>query len=120
MESLTRWLESAPALWVGLIVTVLCCFTPVLVVLFGVVGLTALTGGIDYALMPLLGFFIAALGLVYARHGDHKIAYAAAGAGLIAFAAFFGRFNPVFAALILCGAIVAVAVEWRRVPTKKG
>ena len=43
---------------IGAIVAALCCFTPVLVVLFGVVGLSALTGYLDYVLFPALGFFI--------------------------------------------------------------
>ncbi|NOZ66420.1 MAG: mercury resistance system transport protein MerF [Alphaproteobacteria bacterium] len=34
----------------------LCCFTPLLVVLFGIVGL--LTGYLDYVLLPALIFFI--------------------------------------------------------------
>jgi len=37
----------------------LCCFTPVLVVLAGVVGLSAWLGWIDYVLFPALAFFIA-------------------------------------------------------------
>lgn len=43
---------------IGTIVAALCCFTPILVVLFGVVGLSALTGYLDYILFPALGFFI--------------------------------------------------------------
>lgn len=43
---------------VGTIVAALCCFTPVLVVLFGVIGLSAFTGYLDYVLFPALGFFI--------------------------------------------------------------
>ena len=43
---------------VGLVVTALCCFTPVLVVLFGVLGLSAVVGWLDYILLPLLAFFI--------------------------------------------------------------
>lgn len=36
----------------------LCCFTPVLVVLFGIVGLSAMVGYIDYVLLPALVFFV--------------------------------------------------------------
>ena len=43
---------------IGTVVAALCCFTPVLVFLFGVVGLSALTGYLDYVLMPALLFFI--------------------------------------------------------------
>lgn len=43
---------------VGTIIAALCCFTPVLVILFGVVGLSALVGTLDYVLLPALVFFI--------------------------------------------------------------
>lgn len=42
----------------GTIILALCCFTPVLVVLLGVVGLSALTGYLDAVLLPALVFFI--------------------------------------------------------------
>jgi hypothetical protein len=44
-------------LWTGLIGTglaALCCFTPVLVILLGVIGLGAITGYLDYVLLPAL------------------------------------------------------------------
>ncbi|MFQ5597994.1 MAG: mercury resistance system transport protein MerF [Nitrospiria bacterium] len=43
---------------VGVIVTGLCCFTPVLVTLLGAVGMGAVTGYLDLILLPLLVFFI--------------------------------------------------------------
>lgn len=43
---------------VGAAFAALCCFTPVLVVLAGVVGLSAITGYLDYVLLPALVFFI--------------------------------------------------------------
>lgn len=43
---------------VGTAIAALCCFTPVLVVLLGVVGLSALTGVLDYILIPSLVFFV--------------------------------------------------------------
>lgn len=43
----------------GTIVVALCCFTPILVILIGVVGLGALTGYLDYVLLPALVIFIA-------------------------------------------------------------
>lgn len=39
----------------GVIISALCCFTPVLVLLFGAGGLVA--GYLDYILMPALLFF---------------------------------------------------------------
>jgi len=44
---------------IGSAIAALCCFTPVLVVLFGAVGLAAWIGYLDYVLMPALLFFIA-------------------------------------------------------------
>ncbi len=42
---------------IGAVVAALCCFTPVLVLLLGAVGLTAALGWLDFVLLPaLLGF----------------------------------------------------------------
>ena len=43
---------------IGTVIAALCCFTPVLVVLFGVVGLSAAVGHLDYVLMPALAVFV--------------------------------------------------------------
>lgn len=43
---------------IGAVILALCCFTPVLVVLLGVVGLSAMLGWLDYVLLPALAFFI--------------------------------------------------------------
>lgn len=43
---------------IGTAIAALCCFTPVLVVLFGIVGLSAVTGYLDYVLLPALVFFV--------------------------------------------------------------
>lgn len=42
----------------GSVIAALCCFTPILVVLLGVVGLGALTGYLDYVLLPALVIFV--------------------------------------------------------------
>jgi len=42
----------------GTAVAALCCFTPVLVVLLGAVGLSAAIGWLDYVLWPALAFFL--------------------------------------------------------------
>lgn len=44
---------------VGTVIVALCCFTPILVVMLGAVGLAALTGYLDYVLFPALGLFVA-------------------------------------------------------------
>jgi mercuric ion transport protein len=43
---------------VGTVIVALCCFTPVLVVLFGAVGLSWMMGYLDYVLFPALIVFI--------------------------------------------------------------
>ena len=43
---------------IGTVVAALCCFTPVLVILFGAVGLSAMVGALDIVLLPALGVFI--------------------------------------------------------------
>ncbi|PCI88746.1 MAG: hypothetical protein COB24_01925 [Hyphomicrobiales bacterium] len=43
---------------IGTITAALCCFTPVLVIVFGVMGLSALVGYLDYVLLPALGIFV--------------------------------------------------------------
>ena len=43
---------------IGTVIVALCCFTPVLVVLLGVVGLSALTGWLDLVLLPALAVFV--------------------------------------------------------------
>lgn len=44
---------------VGTIFTALCCFTPVLVILLGAVGLSAWLGWLDYVLLPAMAVFVA-------------------------------------------------------------
>lgn len=44
---------------VGAVVAMLGCFTPVLVVLLGAIGLSGAVGWLDYVLFPLLGLCIA-------------------------------------------------------------
>lgn len=55
---------------IGTVVAALCCFTPVLVVMLGVVRLSALTGRLDLVLMPALVFFVGLT--VYAVHRRHR------------------------------------------------
>jgi mercuric ion transport protein len=55
---------------IGTVVAALCCFTPVLVVLLGAVGLAALIGWLDYVLLPALVSFLVITG--YALWQRHK------------------------------------------------
>lgn len=43
---------------IGTIIAALCCFTPILVVLAGLLGLSAFVGYLDYFLLPALAFFV--------------------------------------------------------------
>lgn len=43
---------------IGTIIVALCCFTPILVILFGAIGLAAIVGYLDIVLFPALGIFI--------------------------------------------------------------
>ena len=43
---------------VGTVIAALCCFTPILVVLLGAVGLSALVGYLDLVLLPALAIFV--------------------------------------------------------------
>jgi len=55
---------------IGSMIAAVCCFTPLLVIAFAGVGLSALIGGLDYVLFPML---FASLGVVafalYLRSG---------------------------------------------------
>jgi hypothetical protein len=43
---------------IGTVLVALCCFTPILVILLGTLGLAALTGYLDFVLLPALAFFV--------------------------------------------------------------
>jgi mercuric ion transport protein len=43
---------------IGTIIAAICCFTPVLVILVGAVGLSAIVGYLDYVLFPALAIFV--------------------------------------------------------------
>lgn len=43
---------------VGTVLAALCCFTPILIILFGGVGLSAVVGYLDYVLLPALAVFV--------------------------------------------------------------
>lgn len=51
----------------GAVVAALCCFTPLLVILFGLVGLSALTPYLDYVLLPAVIVFVIVAVLAYRK-----------------------------------------------------
>jgi mercuric ion transport protein len=52
---------------IGTVLIALCCFTPILVILLSVIGLSALTSYLDYVLLPALAFMIVLSFLSYKR-----------------------------------------------------
>jgi mercuric ion transport protein len=59
---------------IGTVIVALCCFTPILVILLAAVGLSALTGYLDFVLFPALLFFIALTGYaLYRKRGARKV-----------------------------------------------
>ncbi len=42
----------------GTVIVAICCFTPALVIILGVVGLSAWLAWLDYVLLPMLGVFV--------------------------------------------------------------
>lgn len=53
---------------VGTIVAALCCFTPVLAVLLGAVGMAAAIGWLDFSLLPALVVFLVITGYALWKH----------------------------------------------------
>lgn len=96
----------------GAVFAALCCFTPLLVVVLAGVGLSALTGWLDYALFPLLFFSLAvvtqALWLRAGRIGPSPKIWATAIAALLSAFIIWIEFR--FALRITVGAFVAVGV----------
>lgn len=52
---------------IGTVVTAICCFTPVLVIAFGALGLSAWLGWLDVVLFPLLALFVSLTALAIYR-----------------------------------------------------
>ncbi len=96
---------------VGTVIAAICCFTPVLVVALGAVGLSAWLGWLDYVLFPML---FASMGLVaqalYRRAGE--VGPQPKGfivAAVVALSAFLFWLEFRFALRISIGAAAAVA-----------
>lgn len=54
---------------IGTLVILICCATPILVILLGTIGLGAITGYLDYVLIPVLVIF---LGLTFYSYYKYK------------------------------------------------
>ncbi|ASC69901.1 hypothetical protein XM38_008310 [Halomicronema hongdechloris C2206] len=56
---------------IGTTVVALCCFTPILLVMLGALGLSAWAGYLDYVLLPALGAFVGLTLWSYWRYRRH-------------------------------------------------
>jgi len=96
----------------GALFAALCCFTPLLVIVVTGVGLSALTGWLDYALFPLLFFCLAvvsqALWLRAGKPGPAPKIWASAIAAALSILIIWIEFR--FALRITFGAFLAVGV----------
>lgn len=58
---------------IGSVVTAICCFTPVLAVLLGSLGVAAWVGWFDLVLLPALAFFLATIGYeLWLKHQSNR------------------------------------------------
>jgi mercuric ion transport protein len=53
---------------IGTILVLLCCATPILVILLGTLGLGAITGYLDYVLIPVLAVFLGLTFYAYSKY----------------------------------------------------
>ena len=57
---------------IGSIITAVCCFTPLLVILLGAIGLSSIIDILDYVLLPILVIFVGMLIYGLWRRGDRE------------------------------------------------
>ena len=60
---------------IGTMIAALCCFTPILVILFATIGLSWAVGYLDYLLLPAMVVFMALIMVALWRQ-QHSVAYA--------------------------------------------
>ncbi len=66
----------------GTALAAICCFTPVLTVLLGTMGLSAWLGWLDYLLLPALVLFLVITASALLRKGRGRSANCCAGSGI--------------------------------------
>jgi mercuric ion transport protein len=64
----------------GSVIAAICRFTPVLVIAFGVIGLSAWVGWLDYVFFPMLAFFLGLTSYALYRLRQGRLARATGGA----------------------------------------
>jgi mercuric ion transport protein len=57
---------------IGSLIMLVCCFTPILVIVLGGVGLSAWVAGLDWVLLPLLGAFLVLIAVAVIRRNKTR------------------------------------------------
>lgn len=70
IESMNRKLLKTGIL--GSVIAALCCFTPVLVILFAALGLSSWIGYLDIILFPMLGLCLVIIAAAYFSNRDNS------------------------------------------------
>jgi len=87
----------------GLVITAICCFTPVLVITVTALGLGWLSEYLDYGLTPLLGFFTVALTYVLHKHHSFKYSLPIGGLVFVGFVIRYYTWDQILGILVLLG-----------------
>ena len=58
---------------IGSVIAAICCATPVLVILFGILGLSAWVAKLDYVLLPALVIFVGLTGFALYRRQQSAV-----------------------------------------------
>ncbi|MAT03515.1 MAG: hypothetical protein CL424_00480 [Acidimicrobiaceae bacterium] len=99
---------------IGAAIAAICCFTPFLVIVTAGVGLSALVGGLDYVLFPLLfgslGIVAYALWIEHGRAGPSPRVVIAAAVIVATVALYWLEFR--YALRLSVAAAVAVVAYW--------
>jgi len=107
---------------IGAGIAALCCFTPVLVILVGFAGLSAIVGWLDYGLFPILfasmGLIAYALYLRSGREGPSPTAVIAVAAVALSALLFWLEFRYALRIVIAAAIAVAAYAYWLRVTNR--
>ncbi len=108
----------------GTVIAAICCFTPVLVILVGFAGLSAVVGWLDYGLFPILFAFMAlvayALYLRFGRVGRSPVLVIAAAVVMLSAVLFWLEFKYALGVFIATGVGIALYALYLSVRARRG
>ncbi len=108
---------------IGTLIAALCCFTPVLVIGMGAVGLSAWVGGIDYVVFPVMfasmGLVANALYVRAGRVGPRPIGYIGAAVAAFSILLLWLEFKYALRISIAAAAMVAAYGYYLRAIARK-